>query len=286
MILVADSGSSKTDWILTIPKSAPVEFTTDGLNPYFKTEKEISKTLLASKDLQPYIDQITEVYFFGAGCSNPDKREIVSNGISLVLKNAFISVDSDIIGSAYATCGTYKGFTCVLGTGSNISFFNGKTVEQGLHGLGYILGDEGSGTYLGKILVTDYLQCRMPADLSKAFEKEYKVTKETAIHNVYQKPSANLYLASFAKFLTPNIDHPYIIKLLKKALTDFVESHILSYSSYKEFVCHFVGSIAFHFQDILREICRKKDIQVGKILQKPIHELNSYILKEIKFDVK
>src|ERR1700712_4411893 len=158
MILVADSGSSKTDWLLDKPGGIPAEYHTDGLNPYFLTEKEIAKKLHDQlAELTAISHQITEIYFFGAGCSSPDRHEMVSNALSQVFPKAFVSVDSDLLGSAYATCGHDKGICCVLGTGSNISFFDGENVSEGKHGLGYVLGDEGSGTWFGKALITDYL---------------------------------------------------------------------------------------------------------------------------------
>src|SRR4051812_11174218 len=151
MILVADSGSSKTDWLLSQPGQAAREFRTPGLNPYFLTEKEIVKVLQdKAADLLACSIDITEIYFFGAGCSSPDRHEIVSNALSTVFQKAtYISVDSDLLGSAYATCGHEKGLCCVLGTGSNISFFDGEDIHAGKHGLGFILGDEGSGTWFG-----------------------------------------------------------------------------------------------------------------------------------------
>src|ERR1700761_3879806 len=189
MILVADSGSSKTDWLLNLPKQEAKQFRTPGLNPYFLTEKEIVKILQdKAADMLAYSTKITEIYFFGAGCSSPDRHEIVTNALSLLFPKAYISVDSDLLGSAYATCGHEKGLCCVLGTGSNISFFDGEEIHSGQHGLGYILGDEGSGTWFGKLLITDFLYDNMPADISDLFFKNYALDKETVIGNVYLKP--------------------------------------------------------------------------------------------------
>ena len=174
MILVADSGSSKTDWLLAVPQQEPLQFKTGGLNPYFLTEKEMVKILQEQgRGIIAYAAEVTEIYFFGAGCSNPDRREIVSNALSQLFPKAFISIDSDLLGSAYATCGPNKGLCCVLGTGSNITFFDGHETYEGKHGLGYILGDEGSGTWFGKALLTDYLYGRMPADIAAHFKNDY-----------------------------------------------------------------------------------------------------------------
>src|ERR1700749_73990 len=192
MILVADSGSSKTDWLLAVPEQEPLQFKTGGLNPYFLSEKEMVKILQdQGADLIAHTEEITEIYFFGAGCSSPDRHEIVSNALSQLFPKAYISIDSDLLGSAYATCGHEKGLCCVLGTGSNISFFDGEDVAEGKHGLGYVLGDEGAGSWLGKILVTDYMYNTMPADIYELFKDTYQLDKATVIKNVYQRTGAN-----------------------------------------------------------------------------------------------
>jgi len=280
MILVADSGSSKTDWLLDTPGGEPAEFLTDGLNPYFFSEKEIIKKL--QDQLQGHIGKthdVTEIYFFGAGCSSPDRHEIISNALSAVFPKAYISVDSDLLGSAYATCGHDKGLCCVLGTGSNISFFDGEDVAEGKHGLGYVLGDEGSGTWIGKILVTNYLYNTMPQDISALFQQTYMLDKGTVIKNVYQQPGANSYLASFAMFLNQIRDTEYGQKVLRASFVEFIETNIKSYPQYQQYKCNFVGSIAWHFSDELKAICAGYQIQVGKIIKKPIHELMRFILQ-------
>lgn len=280
MILVADSGSSKTDWLLDRLGSEPAEYSTDGLNPYFLTEKEIIKKLQDQlQELVSHAAEVTEIYFFGAGCSNPDRHEMVSNALSHVFPNAYISVDSDLLGSAYATCGRHKGICCVLGTGSNISFFNGEDIAEGKHGLGYILGDEGSGTWLGKILITDYLYGKMPADVHALFQDTYKVDKATIIHHVYQLPGANAYLAAFARFLYKVRHTDYGRGVLNAAFQEFIETNIKTYPEYQQYKCHFVGSIAFYFEDELRALCARNRVQVGKIIRKPIHDLLTFILQ-------
>jgi N-acetylglucosamine kinase-like BadF-type ATPase len=279
MILVADSGSSKTDWLLDNPGGEPVAYRSDGLNPYFLSEKEIVKKVQDQlKELTAQAGKVTEIYFFGAGCSSPDRHEIVSNALSQVFPKAYISVDSDLLASAYATCGHDKGLCCVLGTGSNISFFDGENVADGKHGLGFVLGDEGSGTWIGKILVTNYLYKTMPAEIYELFHREYKLDKDMVINNVYQQPGANSYLASFTRFLSSIRSTPYAQQVLRSAFTEFIESNIKSYPEYRHYKCHFVGSIAYHFSDELTALCAQHHIQVGKIVQKPIDELLKFII--------
>ena len=279
MILVADSGSSKTDWLLTLPEQKVQQFRTAGLNPYFLTEKEIIKILQEqASDLIAFAPDIKEIYFFGAGCSSPDRHEIVSNALSYLFTKSYISVDSDLLGSAYATCGHEKGFCCVLGTGSNISFFDGEDIHSGQHGLGFVLGDEGAGTWFGKALIADFLYGNMPDEVNTLFKANYTISKETIIYNVYQRPRANSYLASFAKFMSEIRTTEYGQALLKKAFVEFIETNIKSYHQYHRYKCHFVGSIAFVFADELKALCAENGIQTGKIIRQPIHDLLHFIV--------
>lgn len=279
MILVADSGSSKTDWLLTLPQQETKQFRTAGLNPYFLTEKEIVKVLQEqAADMIAYAADIKETYFFGAGCSSPDRHEIVSNAISALFPKSYVSVDNDLLGCAYATCGHEKGICCVLGTGSNISFFDGEEIHAGKHGLGFVLGDEGAGTWFGKALITDFLYDKMPEDVSSRFSDEYHLTKEMVIKNVYQTPNPNTYLASFSKFLGSIRQCEYAQNLLRNGLVEFIETNIKSYPQYHRFKCHFVGSIAYVFADELRAVCKEYGIHPGKIIQQPIHDLMAFIL--------
>jgi len=280
MILVADSGSSKTDWLLTTPQQELISFKTTGLNPYFLTEKEIAKVIQEQvPDMVAYANDITEIYFFGAGCSSPDRHEIVSNAISQLFNRAFISVDSDLLGCAYATCGYEKGLCCVMGTGSNISFFDGENIHDGQHGLGFVLGDEGAGTWFGKTLITDFLYGNMPADISEKFDKAYCINKEVVIKNVYQKPNANTYLATFSKFVSEIKTTPYGQALLENGLMEFIESNIKSYPEYHKYKCHFVGSIAYFFSEELTALCNQQGVKTGKIIKQPINDLMAFILK-------
>ncbi len=277
MILVADSGSSKTDW-MGYDNGDVITFNTKGINPYFLNEQEIYKLLSKNEQLTSYADKVKEIYFFGAGSSSPDKHEVVSNGLSLFFKKAFISVDNDLVGSIYATCGDEEGLSCILGTGSNISYFDGKHVHDSTHGLGYVLGDEGSGTYFGRKLVTSYLYGNMPADLGKIFAKTYDVNKENVITNVYQRPFPNIYLASLSRFMGDHLTHPFIIETLRTGFQEFVDTNIKDYADYKSLNCHFIGSIAYFYQQILKDVCAANEITVGNIYQKPITGIFNFIL--------
>lgn len=278
MILVADSGSSRSDWMLHLPDSKPLQFRTKGLNPFFVNEKEITAVLSGVPEIIPYVKEVHEVYFFGAGCSTPDRREIVSNALTQIFPASFIAVESDLLGSAYATFGNEKGLISNLGTGSDISYYNGEMLSSSLHGNGYVLGDEGSGAWFGKQLITAYLYESMPRDLMKKFKEVHPITKDIIIRNVYQKDRPNAYLASFATFMAENRSHPYIDNLLRNGFDEFVRTNIMTYPEFWEHECHFVGGIAFYFDLHLREICALHGVKVGKILKNPIEELYDFVV--------
>lgn len=284
MIIVADSGSSKTDWMV-YGLNEIQSFSTQGINPYFLNANDILKILSKNKGLGLIADQVKEVYFFGAGCSSPDKHETVSNGLSSFFTKAFVSVDHDLIGSAYATCGNTEGLTCILGTGSNISYFDGQNLHSSNHGLGYVLGDEGAGTYFGRKVLVSYLYETMPEDLKESFSKTYEVNKDIVINTIYQKPFPNSYLATFSRFMIAHKSHPFIQQMLKDGFQEFIDTNIKDYKMYKTIPCNFVGSIAFYYQDELREVCAKNQIKVGKIIQKPIEGIFEYILKREGIEV-
>lgn len=279
MILVADSGSSSSDWMLNVPDSKPLFFKTKGLNPFFVNEKEIENVMKDVPEIIPYIDEVKEVYFFGAGSITPDRREIVSNALTVLFPKAYVSVESDLLGAAYATCGSNPGLVCTLGTGSDVSFYDGKNLMQSLHGIGYVLGDEGSGSWFGKRLITSFLYGKMPKDLEKKFAEKYNLTKDTVIKNVYQKDRPNSYLASFAIFLSEHRTHPFIDKLLTEGFDEFVRTNIMTYPNFWEYKCNFVGRIAFTFDLHIREVCSLHGVQVGKILRSPIEEIFYYVIE-------
>ena len=278
MILVVDSGSYKSDWMFQLKHKEPLIFRTKGINPFFATEKEIIKTVQQFQDIKPYIDEVTEIYYFGSGCTSPDRREIVSNALSHIFPKAFICIDNDVIGSAYATCGSNVGLIATLGTGSNITFFDGNVVQLSKQGLGFVLGDIGSGAWFGKKLVSSFLYETMPEDLAFHFGQKYALTKEQVIEHVYQRRIPNVYLASFAPFLTEHRNHPFISTLIHRGFERFVEDNIYLYPNYKDYECHFVGSIAYQFSEELKTVCELHKINVGKILKQPVTQIYQYVL--------
>ena len=279
MFIVADSGSTKADWILADGKKIIAEFNTMGFNPFFHDEKIIVKALNENKGMKKYASLINEVYFFGAGCSSPKRNKIIHVGLQKFFTKAKIKVEHDMLGASIAACNDSAGIIAILGTGSNCCYYDGKKIVSSYHGLGYILGDEGSGSYYGKKLLTSYLYHLMPDDLNKKFYEKYNLTKEKIIKSVYQQPDANVYLASFAKFLSSYKHHQFIRALIYKGMVDFFESNIVAYPQYKKIPVHFIGSIAFHFRDILEQVAKENKFRIGKILVKPVDELVKYYMK-------
>ena len=280
MLLIADSGSTKADWILTDFKKTRKEISTVGFNPFFHDEKFVLEHLKKNKDLKKNANEVLDVKFFGAGCSSVTRNKIFYKAFKKFFPNAKILVEHDMLGAALAACFNNPGLVAILGTGSNIAFYDGKNLSETKHGLGYVLGDESSGSYYGKKLITSFLYGLMPDDLSKSFYATFKVDKEIIIKSVYQKPNANVYLASFAKFLSQHNKHPFVKKLIYDGMTEFFNTNIKPYPQHKKHPVHFIGSIAFHFKDVLTEVANKNGFSVGKILVKPVDEMLKYFLLE------
>jgi glucosamine kinase len=279
MLLVADSGSTKADWLLADNGKVIASFTSMGFNPFFHNAKTVYTELGKNKPMKKYAPQINEVKFFGAGCSSPARNKIIAQGLKKVFPNAKVLVDHDMLGAALAACNNDAGLVCILGTGSNIAWYDGKNISETRHGLGYVLGDESSGSYYGKKLLAYFNYEVMPAELRKAFYAEYKMTKEKMVKHVYKMPDANVYLASFAKFLSGHKNHAWIKQLVYKGMTDFFETNISAYAQYKTAPVHFIGSIAFHFKDTLQKVADENNFKMGKIIVKPVDDLMGYFLK-------
>lgn len=279
MILITDSGSTKADWILGDNGKVVNQFNTIGFNPYFFDEKGIADELKKNNDLLSISKDVDKIYFFGAGCSSKERNEIVRKGLQQIFPDADIHVNHDVMASAIATCGDQPGIACIIGTGSNSCYYDGKDVKPNNYGLGYILGDEASGSYLGKLLITHYLYGILPEDLTNEFNKVYGVTgKDTVINHVYKQPGANVWLSSFANFLTDRNEHPWVREKVRNAFDLFLDLFVCSYPDYQQMTVHFIGSIAWFFKDILKEATIAKNVKTGKIIRKPIHDLAEFYL--------
>lgn len=279
MYLVCDSGSTKADWLLYNGKDVDGPFHSIGFNPYFHTSDFVYSTLINNSELVAFSEVVDEVFFFGAGCSDEVKKETIAAGLRKFFPNAKVIVDHDLLASAYATCRSEAGIACIIGTGSNSCWFDGKKVHEKNYGLGYILGDEGSGSYFGKKLTTHFLYNLMPAEIHQDFLETYALNKNSIVDHVYKQPNPNVWLASFATFLSKHRSNEYIQKVIRTGLNEFLDLYVCNYPDYKNKMVHFVGSIAFYFEIELKEEANKKDITVGRIIKQPIQGLMDYYIE-------
>lgn len=280
MILLGTSGSTKCDWQLIKELGTIINFTSKGINPFFHDKDKIAEHISEVKELQPYLEKIDVVFFYGAGCSSIELKNIVRKGLSSIFKRSNLYINHDIVAAAFATYEGVPSFTGLIGTGANSCFFDGDIVRQELIGVDYVLGDEGSGSYLGKKLLRDYLYGKLPEEIKKDFESTYQVNSHSILENVYLKPYANIYLASFTSFIEQRKDNPYFYEMVKDGLSLYMDLYICSFKNYTEYKTHFVGSIPHFFQNILSEVAKEKGIQLGEIIKEPIDRLVQYHIKK------
>lgn len=273
--LIADSGSTKTEWCVTgVGKNR--SFFTDGISPYFLNAAQISS--LIKSQLLPQIKkyQVTEIYYYGTGCLNPENRKLVSKALKQNFPGADIEVNHDLMGAARAVCGNEKGVACILGTGSNSCYYNGKKIVKNSPGLGYVLGDEGSGTYLGKKVLQYYLYNTFDEDLRSRFDAKFVTTSSEILDNIYKKSLANRYLASFTLFLAENRGHYMIENIIEDGLNDFFFTHIYKYGESWKYPIHFIGGVAYEFRDVLKNLAGEYELSVGKIMKNPMEGLTVF----------
>ena len=275
MILVADSGSTKTNWIAT-DKNRNFEFHTAGINPQIQTNNQIIEIFNEQIKHQNWFEEISHVYFYGAGCSTDEKCENVKECLLPHFPNSEIYVEHDLTAAGRALFGQGKGIACIIGTGSNSGTYNGRDIVDNIPALGYTLGDEGSGAHIGKMFIRDYLYEITPENFRKEFESETDLNKQLIFDNVYKNPSPNVFLASLATFVTDHNSDKYFFNLIYNSFVDFVKYHILLYAGYEEMEIGVIGSIAYYNQEIFRKVLNESNLQLKKIIQSPIKELTDY----------
>ena len=276
MILIADSGSTKTDWCVMEQGQLVQQIGTKGTNPFFQSAEEMSQEIATALLPQLEDNTLEAVYFYGAGCAFPDKIETVHRVLSHHLNvGGSIEVSSDMLAAARALCGHQPGIACTMGTGSNSCFYDGKEIVSNVSPLGFILGDEGSGAVLGKLLIGDLLKNQLPAALKEKFLSQFELTAADIIHRVYRQPFPNRFLASLSPFLVQNLHEPGIRALVLGSFRSFLERNVMQYD-YAHHPVYFIGSVAFYYQEILREAAKERDIQIGTILKSPMEGLIHY----------
>ena len=278
MILIVDSGSTKTDWI-AIDYKGSVLFSTQtlGLNPQVLSSSIINERIINNYDISQNRNDVTKLYFYGAGCGVDSS----SKRIEKIFKQIFCKAELDIKEDTYAavySCSKIgePSIVCILGTGSNCTYFDGNNIEQKIVSLGYVLMDEASGNFFGKQLIRSYYFNEMPEKYAKEFEKEFKLDPDTIKENIYRKENPNTYLAKFAKFMINRKDHPLMKDMIYKGLQRFIEHQILQFKNCKEVPIHFVGSISFYLEKEIKEILNDYQLTMGKVIKRPIDGLLKY----------
>lgn len=276
MKLIAESGSTKTVWV-SLDASGDVLWTRSsiGLNPFFVDSNEVESEY--KQVLEGFnANEINNIHFYGASCSSPQRNKIISDGLIRVSKNAVIDVNHDLLAAARATCKTERGIACILGTGSNSCEFDGKQIIDNVPSMGFMVGDEGSGSAIGRRLVRAWIYREMPEDLKRSFVETFDLSKEYVLDALYNKPKPNRFLASLSRFCAEVPQHELIQSILIESFEEFIDRHVLKYESAPDFPIHFVGSIAHYYRKELKIALNNRALNLGLIVQNPIEELVKY----------
>ena len=281
MKLIVDSGSTKTDWIALNPQNEVIyETQTLGLNPQVLSDQILEERIINNYELYRKRKSVNYIHFYGAGCGTRPPRELLQKVLQGIFPNATIEVKEDTYAAVYAA--TERGnesIVCILGTGSNCSYFDGQEVEQRIDSLGYILMDDGSGNYFGRQLLRDYYFNKIPAKMAAVFEESFDLSTESIKTNLYKKPNPNTYLATFARFLIENKENEYSQNLIKKGFALFAQNQIMQFENAANIPVHFIGSIAYFLKDELAEVLNELGLTIGNVHKKPIDGLVEYHLK-------
>jgi len=277
MIIIADGGSTKTNWCLVNDENQKIYFNTEGYNPYFSSKEYIINSLKHNLPADLQIDKIAEVNYYGAGCSTEDKRKQVQEAMEAVFTHSKVNIGHDLMAAARALLGHKEGFAAILGTGTNTCLYDGKNIINNIDSGAYILGDEGSGCYIGKKLLIDYLRGYMPESVRNLFWETYHLTPDDINEQVYTKPLANRFCAGFSKFVYDNNVHiEYSRNLVKSAFQDFFKNLVIHYPDYNRYTFNCIGSVAYNFRNVLEEVVAENGMTMGNIIRSPIDNLVKY----------
>lgn len=276
MRLIADSGSTKTDWAILNDASVVTEFQTSGINPLFRDTEDIFNELDAM--LKSYRGKISAVHFYGAGVVSSEKAEVVRKALREILGNIPMEIESDILGAARALSGDCASVVCILGTGSNACLYDGEKLAYHIPPMGFILGDEASGAVLGKQLISDCFKLVMPKNVRELFINQYQLNLTKVIDNVYRMDSPNRYLSQFARFLSDFKNESYCQEVLTSQFGAFIDRNILQLPDAKDYTINFVGTVASYFQQQLKTQLEIRGLKLGIVLKSPIDGLKVYYL--------
>jgi len=277
MILVADSGSTKTIWKCTDGAGKVKTVHTAGINPYYNNQDEVAKEI-SEAGIQLSAIHIEEIYFYGAGCSTDRQKGIVSEALAMQFDSEVISINTDLLGAARALFQKDSGIVCILGTGSGSCIYDGENILKSIPSLGFILGDEGSGAFLGKQFIRDFLREDMPEDLLKIMNEEIGIDKEEVLKHVNQDALPSKYLAQFSKYIHEYLDHKYMHDLVYNSFDNFIQEYVIRYDDFRKYKIGFIGSISIIYEKILKEVLDNYQLESGKIEANPIEGLIEYHL--------
>ncbi|MBB6326191.1 N-acetylglucosamine kinase-like BadF-type ATPase [Algoriphagus iocasae] len=275
MILIADSGSSKTDWRVIHKDGKISQYRGVGFNPYYQTSEEMA-TQMRHEFLINLESEIQEIYYYGAGCSVDSRKQEVAIALRTIFPKATINVDHDLAAAAKATCGHQAGIACILGTGSNSCDYDGNDIIDTRPAPGFILGDQGGGGYVGRKFLMDFINEEMPIPIKEELEEKLKLTPTSIQEHVYRQPFPNRYMASFCRFITEHKSDPYCYMLYYNSFQEFFKVHVMKYKNYRDKQVNFVGSIAYYNSDILRKAALDSQISTNLIIESPISGLTLY----------
>ncbi len=277
MIAIVDGGSTKCDWVVLENDGTEVLKTeTVGFNPNIIKPELIAPELKKNQALIKFCDYLENIFFYGSGCGTPENRLIVEREIQKVFTTAHIQVKEDLLAAAYAAYRGVPAIVCILGTGSNACYFDGENVKTELPSLGFLIGDEGSGSALGKQLVRHYFMKKLPPDLHQQFTEIYQLNIDELLKNMYHNPRANAYMADFTRFIVDRKTHPYFQNFIFKELKNFLEFQVMPYDECRDCEVNFIGSVAYFFEDSLRAAAADFHFTVGTVVQRPIESLVNY----------
>jgi len=281
MIIIADGGSTKTNWCLLDDSNKKIYFNTEGYNPYFVDSDYIVASLKKGLPNDVPYEKVTEVNYYGAGVHNGEKAEIVKKALETVFPKSKVEVGHDLLAAARALLGNTSGFAAILGTGTNTCLYNGEKITYNIDSAAYILGDEGSGSFIGKKLLTDFIRGLMPEDVSAVFFDTYKLTPDEIMDSVYTKPLANRFCASFSKFVYDNnVNIEYTRQIVDDSFEAFFKNLVSQYPNYKQYTFNCIGSVGYNFRNVLEEKAKQYGMEVGKILRSPIDDLVQFHIEK------
>lgn len=283
MIVIADSGGSKTDWRLVQRDGKIGQVHSAGFNPYYQPIDDLK--LNVKENILPKIgagEQVEKIYFYGAGASSLKNQLAIKDAFLNFFPNAHVEVGWDLLAAARALCGREPGIACIMGTGSNSCLYDGEEIIDNVANLGWILADEGSGAHIGKQFLMDYLRKKLPDALAKQFHERFPLTREEFLEKIYQEEKPSAFLASFMKFISQHLKEPHCYNLVYNSFAEFFENNVMKYENYQNLKVHFVGSISYHFSDVLRQVANDRGITVKNILEGPIAGLTLYHTEQLK----